>query len=175
MLHKISGSIILALALLIVVAWNVHTTLSVEHTFTASEAEVWKLWTDPDSIQKWWGPKGYTGHVVRNDVREGGSYLWAMTSAKGKSFWNTGTYSEIIADRKIVSTLSFADENGKTLLGSQVPVPGHWPDQLTVIVGFSESAGKTKVTVREVGLPLIVYPLSKIGWSQQFAKIQSLL
>jgi len=175
MIYKISGSITLVLAVLVVGAWNFHTTVSTERTFNASEADVWRVWTDSDSIQKWWGPKGYTALVVRNDVREGGSYLWAMKSEKGKVFWNTGTYRKVVANKKIVSTMSFSNENGKTIPGSQVPVPGHWPNELTVIVEFSESAGKARVTVREVGIPLIVYPLSKIGWAQQFDKIQLLL
>jgi uncharacterized protein YndB with AHSA1/START domain len=175
MIYKVLGSITLMLALLILGAWNFHTTVSAERTFNASEADVWRVWTDADSIQKWWGPKGYTGLVVRNDVREGGSYLWAMKSKQGKMFWNTGTYREVVVNKKIVSTMSFSNENGQTIPGSQVPVPGRWPNELTVIVEFSESAGKTRVTVRELGVPLIVYPLSKIGWAQQFDKLQLLL
>jgi uncharacterized protein YndB with AHSA1/START domain len=175
MIYKISGCITLMLVLLIVGAWNFHTTVCVERTFNASETDVWRIWTDADSIQKWWGPKGYTALVVRNDVREGGSYLWAMKSEKGKMFWNTGTYREVVANKKIVSTMSFSNENGKAIPSAQVAVPGHWPRELTIIVEFSESAGKTKVTVREVGIPLIVYFFSKIGWAQQFDKMQSLL
>jgi len=175
MIYKISGSIILMLALLVLGAWNFHTTVSTERTFNASEAEVWRVWTDADSIKKWWGPKGYTALVVRNDVREGGSYLWAMKSAQGRMFWNTGTYKEVVANKKIVSTLSFCNENGIIIPGSQVSVPGQWPNEITVIVEFSESEGKARVTVTEVGIPLIVYAPSKIGWAQQFDKIQSLL
>jgi uncharacterized protein YndB with AHSA1/START domain len=175
MIYKISGSIALILALLVVGAWNFHTTVRTEHTFNASEADVWRVWTDANSVQKWWGPKGYTALVVRNDVREGGSYLWAMKSKQGRVSWNTGTYKEVVPNKRIVSTLSFSNENGKTIPGAQIPVPGHWPNELTVIVALSESAGKTRVTVTEVGIPLIVYPFSKIGWSQQFDKIQSLL
>jgi len=175
MIYKILGSVTLMLALLIVGAWNFHTTVTSGRTFNASEADVWRVWTDSDAIQKWWGPKGYSALVVRNDVRECGSYLWAMKSEQGKMSWNTGTYREVVANKKIVSTLSFSDENGKAIPGAQVSVPGHWPDELTVIVEFSESAGKTRVTVREVGIPLIVYPFSKIGWAQQFDKVQMLL
>jgi uncharacterized protein YndB with AHSA1/START domain len=108
-------------------------------------------------------------------VREGGSFLWAMKSEKGKMFWNTGTYQEVVADKKIVSTMAFADENGKAIPGSQVSVPGRWPNEITVIVEFNESEGKARVTVTEVGIPLIAYPLLKIGWAQQFDKIQLLL
>jgi len=175
MIYKILGSIALMLALLVLGAWNFHTTLCTERTFNASAADVWRVWNDPDSIKKWWGPKGYTALVVRNDARAGGSYLWAMKSAQGRMFWSTGIYKEIVANKKIVSTMSFSNENGKTIPGSQVSVPGKWPDEITVIVEFSESEGKARVTVAEVGIPLIAYPLSKIGWAQQFDKIQSLL
>jgi uncharacterized protein YndB with AHSA1/START domain len=163
------------LALLVLGAWNFHTTVRIERTFNASGADVWRVWNDADFIKKWWGPKGYTALVVRNEVREGGSYLWAMRSEQGRMFWSTGTYKEVVANKKIVSTMAFSNENGKTIPGSQVSVPGRWPDEITVIVEFSESKGKTRVTVAEVGIPVIVYPLSKIGWAQQFDKIQSLL
>lgn len=175
MIYKIAGMIALILALLVFGAWNFHTTVRVERTFNASVADVWRVWNDPDSIKKWWGPKGYTALVVRNDVQVGGSYLWAMKSEQGRMFWSAGTYTEVITNTKIVSTMSFSDENGKTIPGSQVSVPGRWPDKITVIVEFSESDGKSKVTVSEVGIPIIIYPLSKMGWSQQFDKIQSLL
>ena len=175
MISKILGSIALILALLLLGAWEFHTTVRVERTFNAPVANVWRVWNDPDSIQKWWGPNGYTALVTRNDVREGGSYLWAMKSKRGQTSWNTGVYKEVVANKKIVSTLSFADDSGKILPGPQVPAPGHWPNEIIVIVEFSESEGKTRVTVTEVGIPVIIYPLSKIAWAQQFDKIQSLL
>ena len=175
MIYKILGSITLMLALLVLGAWNFHTTVRMERTFNVSVADVWRVWNDADSIKKWWGPKGYTALVVRNDLREGGSYLWAMKSAQGRMYWSTGTYKEGVANKKIVSTMSFANENGKAIPGSQVSVPGQWPNEITIIVEFSESAGKVKVTVTEVGIPLIIYAPAKIGWAQQFDKIQLLL
>ena len=175
MIYKILGGITLALTLSVLCAWNFHTTVSTERTFNASVADVWRVWNDADSIKKWWGPKGYTALVARNDVREGGSFLWAMKSEQGSMFWNTGTYKEVVANRKIVSTMSFSNENGNIIPGSQVSVPGRWTDDITVIVDFSEPEGKARVTVTEVGIPLIAYPLMKIGWAQQFDKIQSLL
>ena len=175
MIYKIAGSIALMLALLVLGAWNFHTTACTERTFNASVADLWRVWNDADSVKKWWGPKGYTALVVRNDVREGGSYLWAMKSAQGRMFWSTGTYKEVVANKKIVSTMSFSDENGKIIPGSQVSVPGRWPNEITVIVELSESEGKARVTVTEVGIPLIVYAFSKIGWAQQLDKIQLLL
>ena len=175
MVYKVLGGATLVLALLVAGAWNFQTTIVVERTFNAPEGEVWSMWTDAKSVQRWWGPKGYTAQVVRNEVREGGTYLWAMRSERGQVFWSTGTYREVAANKRIVSTMSFANANGTRIPGSLVPVPGRWPDELTVIVDFEDVGGKTRVTVREVGIPVIVYPLSKIGWAQQFDKIQLLL
>ena len=83
-MYKVAGCIALMLALLVAGAWNIHTTVRMERTFNAPEAEVWKVWTEPNAMQKWWGPKGYTAVVVRNDVREGGSYLWGDEKRTGE-------------------------------------------------------------------------------------------
>jgi uncharacterized protein YndB with AHSA1/START domain len=175
MMFKILAGIVLALVVLVLVALEVRTTGRYERTFNASNDQVWRVWNDTDSIKQWWGPTGYSAPFIRNDLREGGTYLWAMKSPKGEMSWNTGVYKEVVPNSRIVSTLSFADETGKALPGSKAPVPGRWPDAVTVIVEFGESSGKTKVTVTEVGIPLFVMILSRIAWDQQFDKIAGLL
>lgn len=175
MTYKISAGIVLALVLLIFVALRVGATVSMERTFHASADRIWWVWNDPGSMEKWWGPKNYTAPVIKNDLRVGGTYLWAMRSPKGQMFWNTGVHKEVVPNKRIVSTMSFSDENGKPVPGSEAPAPGHWPNEITVIAEFSESGGKTKVIVTEVGVPFIMKVLSKIAWQQQFDKIESLL
>jgi uncharacterized protein YndB with AHSA1/START domain len=175
MLYKILAGTVLALAVLTYVALRVNTTGSYERTFNASPDKLWRVWNDPAFITKWWGPKGYTAPIIRNDPRVGGTFLWSMKSPKGKMSWNTGVYREVIPNSRIVSTMSFSDATGRAIPGSQAPVPGHWPDEIIVTTEFTESGGKTKVRVTEVGLPLFVKVLSKIAWNQQFDKIESLL
>ncbi|MGA3300518.1 MAG: SRPBCC domain-containing protein [Candidatus Acidiferrales bacterium] len=175
MIFKILGAIVLVLVVLGVLALEVRTTGSYERTFNAPNEQVWRVWNDPDSIKQWWGPAGYTAPTISNDLRVGGTFLWAMKSPKGEMFWNTGVYQEVIPNSRIVSTMSFADETGKALPGSKAPVPGRWPDAITVTTEFSESNGKTKVTVKEVGMPLLVMILSRVAWDQQFDKIAGLL
>jgi uncharacterized protein YndB with AHSA1/START domain len=175
MIYKILGGIVLAIVVLVVIGLEVRTTGTYKRTFNAPSDKVWRVWTDEDSIKHWWGPKGYSAPFIRNDLRVGGTYLWAMKSPKRAMSWNTGVYQEVVMNRRIVSSLSFADETGKAIPGSKAPVPGRWPNAITVIVDFSASGGKTKVTVTEVGLPLIVKLLSTIAWNQQFDKIEGLL
>ena len=39
---------------------------------------VWKAWTDPEHVMKWWGPKYYTCPFCQIDLREGGKYIFGM-------------------------------------------------------------------------------------------------
>ena len=156
MIYKISGTIALMLALSVFGAWKIHTTVCMERTFNTSVGNVWRVWNDADSIKKWWGPKSYTALVVRNEVREGGSYLWAMKSEQGRMFWNTGTYKEVVANKKIVSTMSFSNENGKTIPGSQVSVPGQWPNEITVIADLVRPLPRNRYFRAGNGFPVLV-------------------
>ena len=108
---------------------------------------MWRIWNDPDYIKKWWGPQNFTAPIIRNDARVGGTFLWSMKSARGEMFWNTGVYKQVLPNTRIVSTMSFSDATGKAIPGSQVPVPGHWPNEIIVITEFTESGGKTQVDV----------------------------
>jgi uncharacterized protein YndB with AHSA1/START domain len=175
MIYKILAGTVSALAVLIFVALRVNTTGSFERTFNAPSDKLWRVWNDPDLIKQWWGPKDFVAPSIRNDPRVGGTYLWSMKSPKGEMFWNTGVYTELVPNRRIVSTSSFSDATGRAIPGSQAPVPGHWPNEIIVTTEFTESGGKTKVTVTEAGIPLFVKFLSKIAWHQQFDKIEPLL
>jgi uncharacterized protein YndB with AHSA1/START domain len=175
MIYKIAGGTVLALTVLTFVALRVNTTGSYERTFNASSDKLWRVWNDPDCIKKWWGPKDYTAPVIRNDPRAGGTFLWSMKSPKGKMSWTTGIYKEVLPNTRIVATMSFSDATGKPIPGAKAPVPGHWPNEILVTTEFTEAGGKTKVTVTEVGIPLIVKILSIIAWHQQFDKVESLL
>ena len=169
------GGVFAFLIMFILVARITRSTVNVDHTFNANVDKVWKLWNDPESIQKWWSPKNYTSPVVKNDFRVGGRFLMSMKSPNGELFWNTGTYKEIDPEKMIDSTMSFSDENGKPVPGSDVKVPGIWPDEVRVTVRFKEVDGKTIVSVQEAGVPLLMNFLAKMGWEQQFEKFEALL
>jgi uncharacterized protein YndB with AHSA1/START domain len=62
---------------------------------------VWKAWTDPEHVMKWWGPKYYTSPSCKIDLREGGKYVFCMRApqeqgnrilyggSSGKCRWNS--------------------------------------------------------------------------------------
>ena len=86
--------------------------LVIERVFDAPRELVWKAWTDPEQVMRWWGPKGYTSPAAEIDFRVGGKYLFAMRSPEfqeGRDLWSTGVYREIVPLERLVCTNSFAD------------------------------------------------------------------
>ena len=89
--------------------------------------------------------------------------------------WNTGIYKRIKVNEKIDSTKSFSDQHAKVVPGSEVKVSSKRPDAISVTLEFKETNGKTKVTVTEAGIPLIMKLFAKLGWQQQFDTFETLL
>lgn len=147
----------------------------IETVFDAPVEKVWQVWTEPASIQKWWGPNHYTAPIIQNDLRVGANFLFAMKSPKDQTTWNTGRYTEIILHKKIVSKMSFSDETGTPITAEQAGLPGSWQDELTVTVDFRAEGQRTHVRVQEDGIPLLMSLFAKMGWEQQFVKFEKLL
>ncbi|MEO5667113.1 MAG: SRPBCC domain-containing protein [Bdellovibrionota bacterium] len=172
---KIFVTLVVVFALGIYVARRVPTTVHVEHTFNAPVAKVWAVWTDPEAMKQWWSPTDYTAPVIRSNLQVGGRFLYAMKSPKGEMSWNAGTYTEIVPLQKIVSTMSFSDENGRAMTGAEIKIPGVWPDSIGVVVEFKDLGAKTLVSVTETGIPAIMKLFASMGWTQQFEKFEKLL
>ncbi len=152
------------------------TMLFITHIFDSPLNEMWKAWTKPESVMKWWGPKNFTAPVVKIDLKEGGSYLYSMRSPEGEDFWSTGIYKEIVPMERIVSTDSFADSDGKVVSASHYGMSGDWPLELTVTVTFEEDDGKTKLTLQHQGFPNRENrDLAEAGWNESLNKLDKYL
>jgi uncharacterized protein YndB with AHSA1/START domain/uncharacterized glyoxalase superfamily protein PhnB len=151
-------------------------SLIITRTFAAPRAQVWKAWTEPERLKRWWGPKDFTAPVCKIDLRVGGIYLSCMRSAEGQDFWSTGTYREIVAPARLVCTDSFADENGNVVPASHYNMSGDWPLALQITVTFEEQGGKTLLTLRHDGLPAgEMRTMCAAGWSESFDKLDMFL
>lgn len=152
--------------------------LVITHIFAAPVELVWKMWTDPEMLKKWWGPKVFSCPVVKIDFRVGGKFLGCMrgSPAEGapvQDFWSTGTYKEIIPMKKIVVTDSFADENGNIVPSSHYGMEG-MPLEMLVTVTFEEVDGKTRMTLTHSGIATIDDKSRtgmNQGWNESFDKM----
>jgi len=150
--------------------------LTITRVFEAPRDLVWKAWTDPDYVKRWWGPKYFTAPFAEIDLREGGKYLNCMRSPEGKDYWSTGVFREIVPTERLVYTDSFADERGNVVPASHYEMPGEWPLEMLVTVTFEESGGKTTMTLRHEGLPAgEMLENCRLGWNESFDKLAEIV
>jgi uncharacterized protein YndB with AHSA1/START domain len=72
---------------------------------------------------------------------------------------------------KVVTTMSFADEHGNPVPASHYNMPGKWPAEVILTATFEAvDGGKTKLTVREVGVPEEMAKFGRLGWEQSLDK-----
>jgi uncharacterized protein YndB with AHSA1/START domain/uncharacterized glyoxalase superfamily protein PhnB len=150
--------------------------LTITRTFAAPRERVWKAWTEPEQVKRWWGPKDFTAPVCKIDLHVGGTYLSCMRSAEGQDFWSTGTYREIVAPERLVCTDSFADAEGNIVPASHYNMSGDWPLELQVTVILEEEAGTTRMTLHHLGLPPgEMKEMCAAGWNESFDKLATFL
>jgi uncharacterized protein YndB with AHSA1/START domain len=148
----------------------------ITRSFDAPRELVWKAWSDPEMVMRWWGPKGFTAPVAKNDFHAGGKYLYVMRSPDGQDFWSTGIYREIDAPNRLVVTDSFADEKGNVVPASHYGMIGDWPLELLVTLTFEEENGMTRFSLRHEGIPPgQMSDLTKVGWNESFDKLETVL
>jgi uncharacterized protein YndB with AHSA1/START domain len=91
---------------------------------------VFKAWTDPDSLVRWWGPKGFTSTFEEFDPRPGGIWRFVMHGPEGGDYKNKSVFTEVVPHQRIVFqhvsgprfqvTATFAEQGGKTRLTFQM-------------------------------------------------------
>jgi uncharacterized protein YndB with AHSA1/START domain len=95
-----------------------------------------------------------------------------MRAPDGKDYWSTVVYRQIIPLEKIVMTDSFADKKGNVVPGTRYGMSDDFPLEMLVTVTFEECDGKTKMTLRHVGIPSgIMSDMTSASWSTSFDKL----
>ena len=109
-------------------AWSEASTadreIFADRIFEAPREVVWKLWTEPKHIAKWWGPKGFTTTISEMDVKPGGVWNFVMHGPDGKNYANKIVYVEVVKPERVVYdhesyppfrvTVTFEEEGVKT-------------------------------------------------------------
>ena len=98
--------------------------------FAAPRHRVYRAWTTPELVRRWWGGNRGEVTVVEIDLRVGGGWRCAMVTDGGFEVAFRGEYREIVPDERIVSTevyegmpeaealntVTFAEADGRTTL-----------------------------------------------------------
>ena len=98
--------------------------------FDAPRHLVYKAWTTPELVKRWWTARRGEATVVEIDLRVGGAWRYVMVTPDGQEVGFHGEYREIVPDERIVSTevyegmpeaealntVTFTEADGRTLL-----------------------------------------------------------
>ncbi len=84
--------------------------LTITRIFDASRHLVFKAWSAPEHLARWWGPSGYTLPVCEMDFRPGGGYRYCMRSPQGNEFRVRGVFGEVIEPERLVMCGGWEDE-----------------------------------------------------------------
>lgn len=78
--------------------------LVLERVVDVTPELVWKAWTTPDYLKRWFTPAPWKTVHCEIDLRPGGRFHTVMESPDGRQFPNTGCYLEVVPGRRLVWT-----------------------------------------------------------------------
>ena len=106
-------------------------TITTRRVVDAPRALVFDVFTKPEHLKRWMGPRMLTMVSCESDLRVGGRYRFVHRMPDGNEFAFHGEYREIVRPERIVRTFVFE------------PMPEH--EALETLV-LEESGGKTTIT-----------------------------
>jgi uncharacterized protein YndB with AHSA1/START domain len=135
--------------------------LVITRVLDAPRSLVFKCWTQPEHLARWWGPQGFITLSCEMDVRPGGAWRRCMRSPEGSLHTKRGIYREIVAPERLVFTYLDVDAAGRA-----------GPETL-VTVSLADQGGKTRLTLRQTGFEAVASrDAHEGGWTscmQRFA------
>jgi uncharacterized protein YndB with AHSA1/START domain len=83
------------------------TQILITREFDAPKHLVYKAWTTPELVERWWGGQHGTVTLVEIDLRVGGAWRYVLVSNGGMEVGFHGEYQELVPNERIVSTEVF--------------------------------------------------------------------
>jgi uncharacterized protein YndB with AHSA1/START domain len=110
----------------------------IEREFDAPRHLVYKAYTTPELVERWWHANRGEVTLVEIDLKVGGRWRYVMTACGGPEVGFHGVYREVVPNERIVSTEFYEG----------VP-DGVSEDDATTLntATFTETDGRTKLTI----------------------------
>ena len=145
----------------------------VEREYKVSIERLWQAWTSAPELEMWYSPTDLSvvpGSAV-SENKVGGR--WAITvdvTAHGFNAYFWGRYSEFEANKKIVHTLCYSQDQGE-FLARDDDAPAH-----TIVIDFEERSAKSWVRFTQFGeMPAEQAEMSRQGMLSYFDNLEKFL
>ncbi len=116
-----------------------------DHEFDAPRELVWRAWTDPEFLQRWYGP-GVETIIHKFDLEPDGVWLNEMKMGGGSNYQKM-IFKEVVEPEKLVWHHCSADEDWNVAASPMMP---DGPRILLTTVTFEEKGEKTNVRLSQV-------------------------
>jgi uncharacterized protein YndB with AHSA1/START domain len=104
--------------------------------FDAPKHLVYRAWTTPELVKRWWAGQRGEVTLAEIDLRVGGAWRYVMTSSEGFEVAFHGEFREIVPDERIVTTEVYEMPEADPLPAADEPLN---------IITFSERDGRTRI------------------------------
>jgi uncharacterized protein YndB with AHSA1/START domain len=138
-------------------------SLTLARSYPVGPEKVWRAWTDPQALKRWWGPGGEQP-VARAelDVRVGGCFHIVFGGPQGTDHEVRGVYKEVVPNRKLVFTWTW---------------PRTTPERESVVaIEFRRVGSGTELLFRHEQLfDESVRDGHRRGWTESLVKLEQFL
>jgi uncharacterized protein YndB with AHSA1/START domain len=139
-------------------------TLEISRVLAAAPSAVFRAFTAPEELAKWWGPEGFTVPSLDFNPRVGGRYRIEMQPPDGDLFYLAGEFREVDPPARLAFTFIWEDPD---------------PDDVETLVELSfRDLGGDSTEVVLTQAPFKTEPrreLHRNGWTDSFDKLQAVM
>ena len=105
----------------------------------APRADVWRCWTEPALLARWFHPPGWTTEVVALELVPGGETHLVMRGPDGQESDGCGVVLEVVPDERLVFTNAFTAGWMPAALGDE--------PMRTMVIALADQADGTRYCV----------------------------
>ncbi len=143
--------------------------LVITRDFDAPREQVFRAFTDPDQLARWFGPVGFTvaRETVDIDPQAGGHQHFVMVKEDDPELTSpvNARFLEVVENDALIGTEEF------------IGVPGlQEPTTMTLRIEFTDvGENRTRLVIQQGPYAAAMEPMAKDGWDSSFTKLDALL
>lgn len=111
----------------------------------AAPANVWTAWTDPEILDKWFGPDGFRLTTRSFDFRVGGVWDFTMHGPDGTDYENWIVFTAIEPQRRIAWRHSAGEHDANVFVTSCDFIPEGAATRLKLVAEFPNAEERERV------------------------------